>query len=83
MAKDLESPEKYQFLRVFAFYTNMYSVYIISNQQEIFYKGFTTNITQRLEYHNTNKSQFTKNKGPWKIIFIKKFDSKKEALKFS
>ena len=57
-------------------------VYIIQNTQNIFYKGYSTNIAKRLDYHNSNKSTYTKNKGPWVLVFIQKFDSKTEALKF-
>ena len=55
-------------------------VYIISNPLEIYYKGYTTNLLQRLDFHNTNKGNYTKNKGPWKLILYKSFDSKSEAL---
>jgi len=57
-------------------------VYIIRNPNNIFYKGYSTNIEKRLNYHNSNKSNFTKNKGPWELIFIKQFELKSEALKF-
>ena len=57
-------------------------VYILKNQENIFYKGYSTDVDKRLDYHNSNKSDYTKNKGPWTLIFIKKFDAKSEALKF-
>ena len=61
----------------------MFFVYIIhSEKHDIYYKGFSTDIVKRLEFHNDNKGNFTKNKGPWKLIFLKQFDSKKEALQF-
>ncbi|NBV69005.1 MAG: hypothetical protein EBR74_10760 [Flavobacteriia bacterium] len=30
----------------------MYTVYIICNPQNIYYKGFTTHVSRRLEAHN-------------------------------
>ena len=60
----------------------MYFVYIIKNSNNVYYKGFTTDPVQRLEYHNKGLSQYTKNKGPWELIFIQSFTNKEEALKF-
>jgi putative endonuclease len=73
----------YQISGLFAFTPLMnHFVYIIINPDGILYKGYTTNINQRIEYHNTGKSQYTKNKGPWKVVFIKSFEVKSEALKY-
>ena len=56
-------------------------VYIIySSANDIFYKGYTTDVEQRILYHNKNKSRYTANKGPWKLVFTKQFVSKKDAL---
>ena len=56
-------------------------VYIIySEKHDIFYKGYTTQPFKRLEQHNNGESRFTANKGPWKLVFIQEFDTKKEAL---
>lgn len=60
----------------------MYTVYIISNKEGLYYKGFTTNLAQRLEAHNLGLSNYTAGKGPWDLIFIKSFEDKSEALKF-
>ena len=60
----------------------MFYVYIIKNSNNILYKGYTSDIAKRIEYHNTGKSEFTKGKGPWKLVFIKSFDDKTETLKF-
>ncbi len=56
--------------------------YIIQNQNGIFYKGYSIDIEKRILYHNSNKSSYTKNKGPWNLVFIKKFESKTDALRF-
>ena len=62
----------------------MYYVYLIrsiSNPTQI-YTGFTGNLTQRLEYHNTGKSLYTKNYMPWKLIAYFAFEAKEKATDF-
>ena len=59
----------------------MYFVYIIESAQSgIFYKGSTGDYTRRLNGHNDGKSQYTKGKGPWKLVFVQAFDNKTDAL---
>jgi len=59
----------------------MFYVYIIySKAFNVYYKGFSENISQRLLYHNDNKSRYTSNKGPWELVYSKGFETKKEAL---
>ena len=46
----------------------------------ITYVGYTNNIQNRLKLHNTSKgAKFTKGRS-WKIIYKKKYNSKKEAM---
>jgi putative endonuclease len=59
-----------------------YFVYIIksvTNGQ--FYIGQTQNIIQRLEYHNTGRSKYTKNLAPWILFAIKICNSRSDAIK--
>jgi len=59
----------------------MYYVYIIySKNFDIYYKGFSENVAQRLLDHNENRSKYTSNKGIWKLVYSKAFGTKKEAL---
>lgn len=44
------------------------------------YIGQTNNIVKRLERHNTNMSLYTKNKGPYELIYSKKFTTRGEAM---
>ena len=60
----------------------IFTVYIISNPNGIYYKGFTTDINRRLDEHNSPLGKYTSNKGPWKLIYIRKFQNKSEALKY-
>jgi putative endonuclease len=59
----------------------MHVVYIIySASRGIYYKGYTTNAEKRLEQHNKNESRYTANKGPWSLVYIEVYQSKREAL---
>ena len=59
----------------------MYYVYIIySKDFDVYYKGFSENVAQRLLYHNENRSRYTSNKGMWELVYSKVFETKKEAL---
>ena len=58
-------------------------VYIIySETHKIYYKGFSLDVLQRLIDHNNGKSEYTKHKTPWKLVFLTSFDTKAEALKY-
>ena len=59
----------------------MYYTYIIfSKDHNVFYKGFTIDPLKRLWEHNNNLSLYTAGKGPWSLIYVKKHESKREAL---
>jgi len=59
----------------------MFYVYIIySRNCDVYYKGFSENIDQRLLYHNENRSKYTSNKGIWTLVYSKGFETKREAL---
>jgi len=61
-----------------------YYVYMILtkiNNRFISYVGYTNNIDKRVLLHNTSKgAKFTKGKF-WKVIYSKKYLSKKKAIK--
>ena len=59
-----------------------YFVYILQSiKDNTFYKGYTTDIERRLNEHNSGKSQYTKNKTPWKLIYLEECTDKTAALK--
>lgn len=60
----------------------IYTVYIISNPEGIYYKGYTTDIVRRVEEHNSPLGKYTSEKGPWTLVFIHSFQSKTDALKY-
>ncbi len=59
----------------------MYYVYIIESEKSgIFYKGSTSNYQLRLFQYNEGINTYTKEKGPWKLNFIREYETKTEAL---
>ncbi len=61
--------------------TGEYSVYIVQNSAGRFYTGITDNVERRVEQHNSGVSNWTRNKGPWKLVWQKKGLSLSEARK--
>jgi putative endonuclease len=55
-------------------------VYIIKSDQGYYYIGNTSNLFERLNRHNTNRSRYTAHKGEWEIVLTKECNSKKEAV---
>ena len=57
-------------------------LYIIESEKTgDLYKGVTQNPSDRLAAHNAGLSQFTKSGFPWKLVFLRTFTTKEEALK--
>jgi len=56
-------------------------VYIIySASRDVYYRGYSLNPDARLVEHNNQRSSYTRNKGPWSLVYKQSFDSKREAL---
>jgi len=59
----------------------MYSTYIlISESTGKLYIGQTNNLNARISRHNSNRNFTTKNKGPWRLLFSKEFNTRSEAM---
>ena len=59
----------------------MYWVYVLySVRIKKFYTGYTRNLEKRLEHHNFGLDRWSKRGIPWKIVYVVKFDSKRDAL---
>ena len=55
----------------------MYYAYIIESAQSgIFYKGSAGDYKKRLKEHNEGINEYTRNKGPWKLVFVHEFENK-------
>jgi putative endonuclease len=60
----------------------VFTVYFLfSASSNVYYKGFTTNLPTRLEYHLSGKSLYTSKSNDWILVYSKGFDDKSEALK--
>jgi putative endonuclease len=58
-----------------------FHVYILQSEVDhTYYKGYTSNITQRLDEHNNGFSRYTSKKIPWRIVYLEEFQTKREAL---
>ncbi len=58
-------------------------VYILESEPSgKWYYGFTEDLDQRIKDHQSNRSKYTRFKGPWKLIFKREFLDKTEALRF-
>jgi putative endonuclease len=59
----------------------MYYVYVIKSQTKgTFYTGHTVDIERRLIEHNNGVSFYTRNRGPWELVYSKEFASRSEAM---
>ena len=46
-----------------------YRVYILENATGRFYIGVTDEIERRVSEHNAGRSRWTRNKGPWHLVW--------------
>lgn len=57
-------------------------VYILETENNTLYCGYTDNIKKRYQQHLEGKgAKYTKANKPKKLVYIKKFDTKSDALK--
>ena len=59
----------------------IYYVYILINEKRNVYIGHTENLARRLFEHNNNHSNYTRNKGVWKVLYTETFQTRAEAIK--
>jgi putative endonuclease len=58
----------------------MHYVYILKSQRNgKLYKGLTNDLKRRFEEHNCGKSEFTRNNGPWRLVYYEAFASEEDA----
>ncbi len=59
----------------------VYMILSKHNDKSITYVGYTNNISKRIKLHNTSKgAKFTKGKF-WRMIYLKKYQNKVDAMK--
>ena len=60
----------------------MWFVYIIECNNQKLYTGITIDIAERLICHELGKgAKFTKNKGPFKLVYLERVPTRSEATK--
>ena len=62
----------------------MYYVYLLKSLKDSSktYIGYTIDLAQRLEMHNSGDSVHTKKYMPWKLVMYLAFDSEQKAIEF-
>lgn len=62
----------------------MYYIYLINSIQftQTYYVGYTTDLKQRLETHNSGGSIHTAQDGPWKLVMYLAFSDQIKAQEF-
>jgi putative endonuclease len=59
-----------------------FTVYAIESEvDKRLYIGFTKNLEIRLQEHNSGRTKSTKGYRPWKVVFTKTVNNRKEARK--
>lgn len=60
----------------------MFAMYIIQSiKNGRYYIGSTDDLDKRLIRHNSGYSKYTKNKGPFKVVYKEEFGTRSEAKK--
>ncbi|HVA94796.1 MAG TPA: GIY-YIG nuclease family protein [Candidatus Dormibacteraeota bacterium] len=59
----------------------MFSVYVLcSKTTGRLYTGSTSNLSIRIEQHNSDATRSTKHRGPWELIHHKEYASRAQAV---
>lgn len=60
----------------------MFFVYILQSETTgKYYIRQTNNLEQRLLRHNTHPDSYTKNKGPWRVVYSEECGTRSEAMR--
>lgn len=59
----------------------MFTVYVLKSKTTgKRYIGQTSDIKKRLSAHNSGDSRYTKNRGPWDIVYREVYQTRSEAI---
>ena len=58
----------------------MYYVYVLVNDEDTKYIGYTDDLRRRIEQHKNGESRYTKGHRNWKLCYYEAFTSKKDAI---
>ena len=60
-----------------------FTVYILfSEKYNKHYTGFSSDVSLRLKSHNEFGKEWTSRYRPWKLIYVKEFETKVEAMEY-
>ncbi len=60
----------------------MFTTYVLKSESlGTHYVGYSSQVEVRLIWHNEGKSRYTKNRGPWKLVYSERYETKSEAKK--
>lgn len=59
-----------------------YTYILISEKTDKLYIGQTNNLETRVKRHNINKNFSNKNRGTWKLVYYKEFETRSDAMKY-
>src|SRR5699024_8787107 len=65
---------------LFLFMEGFFVYIIYSKTRDSYYRGYSTQPYKRLRQHNEGESRYTRNKGPWELVYLERFDTKRAAL---
>ena len=58
-----------------------YTVYILQSDRDgSFYIGHAARLGERLQRHNAGRSQYTKVKIPWRVVYQEEYPTRSEAM---
>lgn len=60
----------------------MYYVYVLENPKGKHYIGHSSDVGLRKRRHNTHRVFSTKNRGPWRVIYTREFETHGEAMRW-
>ncbi len=60
----------------------VYYLYVLQSESTgRYYVGHTKDLEARVRRHDYGRAQFTKSRGPYKVVYVKKYASRSEAAK--
>ncbi|MEE9555170.1 MAG: GIY-YIG nuclease family protein [candidate division Zixibacteria bacterium] len=59
----------------------MFFVYVIKSSNGKRYTGYTSDLSRRLEEHNSGACKSTKSGNGWKVVYSEEFPTRSEAMK--
>ena len=77
----LRRPDVHRENRGFKFMKKYYVYILQSLKNGQYYIGCSSDPLRRLEEHNRNKEKSTKNRGPWKLVLVKEYQTLQKARK--